>query len=116
MAVRAGEGVIDVGGRLEPRFPDISSVLAANALDEINDLSGVAPDFRLDEIRLLLEIDPAAGPADVTGRTCLHVVEAVRQALGIRVEAMPVPARSLPRYELKARRVVRREGEPAPSG
>jgi len=43
-------------------------------------------------------------------------VEAVRQALGIRVEAMPVPARSLPRYELKARRVVRREGEPAPSG
>ena len=69
----------------------------------------------LDEIRLLLEIDPAAGPADVTGRTCLHVVEAVRQALGIRVEAMPVPARSLPRNELKARRVVRREGAPAPS-
>ena len=28
--------------------------------------------------------------------------------LGIRVEVVPVPARSLPRYELKARRLVRR--------
>jgi hypothetical protein len=28
--------------------------------------------------------------------------------LGIRVEAVPVPEQSLPRYELKARRLVRR--------
>jgi hypothetical protein len=39
------------------------------------------------------------------------VQEAVRIELGIRVEAVPVPARSLPRWELKARRLVRRAGE-----
>ena len=37
------------------------------------------------------------------------VQEAVRVDLGIRVEVVPVP--SLPRYELKARRLVRRAGE-----
>jgi phenylacetate-coenzyme A ligase PaaK-like adenylate-forming protein len=38
------------------------------------------------------------------------VAEAVRRDLGIRVEVTAVPARTLPRYELKARRVVRRPG------
>jgi phenylacetate-coenzyme A ligase PaaK-like adenylate-forming protein len=36
------------------------------------------------------------------------VQEALRRGLGIRVEVAAVPPRSLPRYELKARRVVRR--------
>ena len=63
----------------------------------------------LDELRLLLEIDGRACPDDAVSRTCAEVTEAVRRALGIRVEVAAVPARSLPRYELKARRVVRRE-------
>ena len=60
----------------------------------------------MDEVRLLLEI----------GEGAAHVPAAVQQAvrvdLGIRVEVAPVPAQSLPRYELKARRLVRR----APGG
>jgi phenylacetate-CoA ligase len=56
----------------------------------------------LDEVRLLLEVNGEAGPVVVA------VQEAVRVDLGIRVEAVPVPGRSLPRYELKARRLVRR--------
>jgi phenylacetate-CoA ligase len=57
----------------------------------------------MDEVRLLLEV----GEGD--GRHLLATVqEAVRVELGIRIEAVPVPAHSLPRYELKARRVVRR--------
>ncbi|MGH7320939.1 MAG: phenylacetate--CoA ligase family protein [Candidatus Rokuibacteriota bacterium] len=72
----------------------------------------------MDEVRLLLEIDGTAPSA--TSRAVQGVTEAVRRELGIRVEAVAVPARSLPRYELKARRVVRRtagtpgerEGEP----
>jgi len=40
------------------------------------------------------------------------VQEAVRVDLGIRVEAVPVPGQSLPRYELKARRLVRRAADP----
>jgi phenylacetate-CoA ligase len=57
---------------------------------------------QLDEVRLLLEVDGDA-PAVVAA-----VGEAVRVDLGIRVEVVPVPERSLPRYELKARRLVRR--------
>ena len=57
----------------------------------------------MDEVRLLLEV--AAGASIVA-----EVQEAVRVQLGIRVETVAVPARSLPRWELKARRVVRRTG------
>jgi phenylacetate-CoA ligase len=60
----------------------------------------------MDEVRLLVEVADGAG-RDLPGR----VQEAVRIELGIRVEAVPVPARSLPRWELKARRLVRRAGE-----
>jgi phenylacetate-CoA ligase len=58
----------------------------------------------MDEVRLLLEVGDGAG--HVLGA----VQEAVRVDLGIRVEVIPVSARSLPRYELKAKRLVRRVG------
>ena len=54
----------------------------------------------LDEVRVLVEIGDAAGAS--------RLQEALRATLGIRFEVTPVPLRSLPRYELKARRVVRR--------
>jgi len=53
----------------------------------------------LDEVRVLLE---AGDPATVRS-----VQEALRVGLGLRLEVRSVPPRSLPRYELKARRVVR---------
>jgi phenylacetate-CoA ligase len=61
---------------------------------------------QLDEVRLLLEVQGSAAPVVAA------VQEAVRVDLGIRVEAVPVPGRSLPRYELKARRLVRRAADP----
>ncbi|HEY7141217.1 MAG TPA: AMP-binding protein [Methylomirabilota bacterium] len=63
----------------------------------------------LDEVRLLLEIGGNAGLGEGGRATVDGVAEAVRRDLGIRVEVAAVPARTLPRYELKARRVVRRE-------
>ncbi len=57
----------------------------------------------MNELRLLVEIDGA--PA----RTAQEVQERLRARLGIRIEVVPVPAKSLPRHELKARRVVRRD-------
>jgi phenylacetate-CoA ligase len=60
----------------------------------------------MDEVRLLIEIRD--GAPDVT----VAVREAVRVNLGIRVEVATVPLRSLPRYELKARRLVRRTDGP----
>ena len=64
----------------------------------------------MDEVRLLVEVT-----GDAAASVARSVQEAVRVDLGIRVEVVPVPAGSLPRYELKARRLVRRIGPSAPS-
>jgi phenylacetate-CoA ligase len=58
-------------------------------------------DGELDEVRLLVEVD---GGADGARR----VQEALRAGIGLRLEVAPVAAGTLPRFELKARRVVRR--------
>jgi phenylacetate-CoA ligase len=55
----------------------------------------------LDEVRVLVEMDGGADGAR-------HVQDALRAGLGIRMEVAPVGPGSLPRFELKARRVVRR--------
>ena len=60
----------------------------------------------LDEVRLLVEARDGDGAL-----LARALEEAVRVALGIRVEAVAVPADSLPRYELKARRLVRRDAD-----
>jgi phenylacetate-CoA ligase len=54
----------------------------------------------LDEVRVLLETDGADGAR--------RVQDALRAGLGIRLQVAAVAAGSLPRFELKARRVVRR--------
>jgi phenylacetate-CoA ligase len=54
----------------------------------------------LDEVRVLVEVGDAVGAS--------RLQEALRASLGIRFEVTPVPLRSLPRYELKARRLVRK--------
>jgi phenylacetate-CoA ligase len=56
----------------------------------------------MEEVRLLLEVGDAAG------EVLASLQEALRVDLGIRVEVVRAPVRSLPRYELKARRLVRR--------
>ena len=76
------------------RFPDVDEFVIE-----------VYRQGHLDEVRLLLEVSGNAMPVVAA------VQEAVRVDLGIRVEAVPVPGQSLPRYELKARRLVRRASE-----
>jgi phenylacetate-CoA ligase len=56
----------------------------------------------MDEVRLLLEVRRGSG------EVLSAVQESVRVDLGIRVEVVTVPLGSLPRYELKAKRLVRR--------
>jgi phenylacetate-CoA ligase len=57
-------------------------------------------DGALDELRVLLEVEDASVTAAVR--------EAFRTDLGLRLQVDAVPPRTLPRYELKARRVVRK--------
>jgi phenylacetate-CoA ligase len=61
-------------------------------------------DGELDEVRVLVE----AGDE----RTCVALQDAFRAGIGIRLEVAAVPPRTLPRWELKARRVVRRDALP----
>jgi len=61
-------------------------------------------DGALDEVCVLVEAADAG--------LCRSVQEAFRVDLGIRLEVRAVPPRTLPRHELKARRVVRKESAP----
>ncbi|MBI4589153.1 MAG: phenylacetate--CoA ligase family protein, partial [Candidatus Rokubacteria bacterium] len=70
------------------------------AVDEL--LIEVYKRSEMDEVRLLVEV--GGSPA----QAAREIQERLRAQLGIRVEVVPVPPKSLPRYELKARRVVRR--------
>ena len=63
----------------------------------------------LDQIRVLLEIDDAHHDAGARDGTVDAVAEGVRTSFGLRVETRAVPVGTLPRFELKARRVVRIE-------
>ena len=58
-------------------------------------------DGELDEVRVLVEVEGGVDGA-------LRVQEALRAGLGIRLDVTPVAVGSLPRFELKARRIVRR--------
>jgi phenylacetate-CoA ligase len=62
----------------------------------------------LDEVRLRLEIDGGRHGSSAVGETVRAVIEKVRREIGIRVEAEAIPPGRLPRYELKAKRLVRR--------
>ena len=57
-------------------------------------------DGELDEVRVLVELEDPSGVRPIQ--------EAFRQTFGIRLQVAAVPPKSLPRFELKARRVVRR--------
>ena len=55
----------------------------------------------MDEVRILVE---CAEPG-----VCRALQDAFRVEIGLRLEVSAVPPQSLPRWELKARRVTRRE-------
>jgi phenylacetate-CoA ligase len=62
-------------------------------------------DGELDEARVVIEV---AGGADGARPIRDAVQEALRASLGLRLDVACVEPRTLPRWELKARRVVRR--------
>jgi phenylacetate-CoA ligase len=60
------------------------------------------------ELSLRIEVQPGAGePGRVAGR----VQQALQSRLSLRIPVTPVPLNSLPRFEMKARRWVRRESD-----
>ncbi|WP_312691977.1 fumarylacetoacetate hydrolase family protein [Kosakonia sp.] len=51
------EGVINLGQRMGDRYGDLKSLLAANALQEAQQLAGETPDIRFDDLQFLPVID-----------------------------------------------------------
>ncbi len=119
-----GRTFLRLDGGILGRVDDMLIVRGVNVFPSA--IEGIVREFRavdeflievykraeLDEVRLLVEVHGT--PAQVAQ----EVQERLRAQLGIRIEVIPVPARSLPRYELKAQRVVRRDtsgGSPARS-
>jgi phenylacetate-CoA ligase len=58
------------------------------------------------ELRVVVEIDDARWGAATVASTLEALREALRMACGIRVETAAVGAGSLPRFQLKAKRVI----------
>ncbi|MDD7996938.1 fumarylacetoacetate hydrolase family protein [Kosakonia radicincitans] len=54
------DGVINLGQRLGDRYGDLKSLLAANALNEAQQLNGEMPDIRFDDLQFLPVIDNPA--------------------------------------------------------
>ncbi len=82
-----------------------------SALEAVVRQFPVVDEFQI-EVYKRGELDEVCLQLEVTGlsqeNVVQDVVEAVRKAIGIRVEAIAVPPKSLPRSEMKAKRVIRR--------
>ncbi|QWA13266.1 fumarylacetoacetate hydrolase family protein [Sodalis ligni] len=53
----AADGLIDLGRRLGPRYPDLKTLLAGNALSEAQDLCHQPPDIAVDQVTFLPVIE-----------------------------------------------------------
>jgi hypothetical protein len=93
-----GDSLVGLKYRLLDEADAIPAVLGSLTVRQEFRLE-VFRESELTELRLLVEAHDAA-PA-------LLVREALRAGLGIRVDVVPVPVGSLPRWDLKAGRVVR---------
>ncbi len=61
----------------------------------------------MDELKLKLEIDENTHTAQQISETLHSVINDIRNQLQIRIETEHVPAGTLPRFEMKAKRVIR---------
>lgn len=112
--VRADGGIL---GRADDMLIVRGVNIFPSGIEEIVRRYPVVDEFRIevfkqsemDEIRVLLEIDEDRHGGEICAQTLAAVGEAVRGAFGLRIETRAVPAGTLPRFELKARRVVRTE-------
>lgn len=114
-----GRTFVRLEGGILGRVDDMIIVRGVNvfpgAIEDIVRRHPLVDEFRIevynqaemDQVRVLLEIDEAAHGRDACDRTVEAVAEGVRTSIGLRVETKAVPAGTLPRFDLKAKRVIR---------
>jgi phenylacetate-CoA ligase len=112
--VRADGGII---GRTDDMLVVRGVNVFPSVIEEIVRRHPVVDEFRIEvvtrdempEIRILLEINDDVCGREVCDQTVAAVASGIRTSFGLRVETRAVPAGTLPRFELKAKRVVRTE-------
>lgn len=116
---RCGRTFLRLAGGILGRTDDMLIVRGMNvfpsAIEDVVRRFECVDEFRIEvrrhaemaELRVLVEIDHAVHGPEVIARTLRDLREQLRATCGIRIETEAVPAGSLPRFELKARRVVR---------
>jgi phenylacetate-CoA ligase len=115
-----GRSFVRLAGGILGRVDDMLIIRGVNVFPSA--LEGIVREFEvvdefqievftrkeMNEVRLLLEVDGSRHGPSAGGETVKAVVERVRREIGIRIDAEAVPAGHLPRYELKAKRLIRR--------
>lgn len=113
-ACACGSYELALEGGILARRDDMAVIRGVNvypsAIDDVLRASGGVVEYRVEiltvrsmtEIRIEVEADPAAGEA-----LAHHLESALRDALGLRIPVQIVPADTLPRFEMKAKRWVR---------
>jgi len=110
-----------LGGGILGRVDDMLIIRGMNvfpsAIEDVVRRFDCVDEFRIEvrrraemaELRVVVEVDEAKWGAAAVAATLEQVREQLRLACGIRVEAAAVPAGALPRFQLKARRVIQLE-------
>jgi phenylacetate-CoA ligase len=62
------------------------------------------------ELHVQLELDASLASDEARAATCRAIAEDIRRSIGLRLRCDPVPPGSLPRFELKAKRLVLVDG------
>jgi phenylacetate-CoA ligase len=100
-------------GGLQGRIDDLIVVRGINIYPSA--IEAIVRAFDVAEFRIVRyqreQMDEVGLEVEASSETAARLALTLRERLGIRVDVTPVPHESLPRFELKARRVVDRRGD-----
>jgi phenylacetate-CoA ligase len=108
-----GRGWLKLPGGLAGRADDLMIVRGVNVYPTA--IEAVVREFDIGEFRMLRrrrdEMEELVVEVEAAEATSGAVAEALRLRIGVRIETVAVAAGSLPRFELKAKRVVDQRGD-----
>lgn len=112
-ACPCGRRWLKLPGGLAGRADDLMIVRGVNVYPTA--IEAIVREFEVGEFRILRrrrdEMEELAVELEAAEATARAVADALRLRIGVRIETAAVPPGSLPRFELKARRVVDQRGE-----
>ena len=107
-ACACGRTTLALPGGVIGRIDDLMIVRGINVYPAA--IEAIVRTFEVDEFRIVRtrngEMEDIAVEVEAQDEVAVRVGQELRQRIGLRIPTRPVPAGSLPRWELKARRIV----------